>query len=171
MLHDAYASLRTAVTLAACALLLVLAALWGWQALTEPFPQKTVAAICEDTEVASGDRVFPAQVVVNVLNASDRSGLAGRTLGELRDRGFVAGDSGDAPARSKVQVAQIWSSDPASPAVRLVRSWLPRAHVVDRSVGIPGVVVVVGGAFGEVGGGVKSVKATKDTTICSPPID
>lgn len=171
MLQDASPRLRAAVTLAVCAVLVLIAGLWGWNAATSPFPHKTAAAICEDTEVKAGAKVFPAEVVVNVLNASKRSGLAGRTLGELRDQGFVTGDSGDAPAKAKVPRAQIWTSTPNNPAVRLVNSWL-RAKVVKRSYAdIPGVVIVVGAKFDGVRGGKKSVVSPTDATVCSPPVE
>ncbi|WP_395576163.1 LytR C-terminal domain-containing protein [Streptomyces sp. BK79] len=39
----------------------------------------------------------PAQVTVNVLNATTRSGLAQKTADELKKRGFRVGDVGNAP--------------------------------------------------------------------------
>lgn len=171
MLRDAVSGLRTMVVLAVVAVGLVLAAAWGWHEMTRPFPGKADAAVCVDTDIAAGDKVFPAQVVVTVLNASRREGLAGRTISALTDEGFAAAGSGNAPKNSSVKRVQIWTTDPTNPAVQLVASWLHGPTIVKRATTHPGVVVVVGEGFGEVSGGRKQVKATREATICSPPVD
>jgi hypothetical protein len=161
---------RTLLTLAVLALLVVLAGAWGWAKLTAPLPKKEPAPVCTAATVKAGDHVFPAQVTVSVLNASRREGLAGRTMSSLTTGGFGAGDSGNAPKGTSVSVAQIWTPDPSSPAVALVKAWLPGVKVVRRQVTEPGVVVVVGDKFKDVGQGPKSITATKDATICSPAL-
>lgn len=171
MLRDAVTGLRTLVVLVGVALLLVLAGAWGWHEMTRPLPGKADAAVCTDTTVHAHEHVFPAQVVVTVLNASKREGLAGRTSSALTDEGFTAASSGNAPRNASVKRAQIWTSDPSNPAVRLVASWLHKPTIVKRPTTLPGVVVVVGQGFSKVSGGVKQVTAAKDTTICSPPVD
>lgn len=164
------AGARTLVTLVVLSLLVVAAAGWGWSMLTRPFPQKADAPVCSPVAVHAGDHVFPAQVTVSVLNASRREGLAGRTMTALKDGGFVAGRSANAAKGTKVGSVQIWSTDPKSPAVRLVQAWLPGAKVVRRAGGAPGVVVVVGDRFSAVGTGPKSITADHDATICSPTL-
>ncbi|WP_077801301.1 LytR C-terminal domain-containing protein [Streptomyces sp. JHA26] len=47
----------------------------------------------------------PAQVTVNVLNATTRKGLAQQTADELKKRGFRIGDVGNAPAEFDKKVA------------------------------------------------------------------
>jgi LytR cell envelope-related transcriptional attenuator len=161
---------RTTLTLVFLAALLAAAAFWGWDAAMEPLPETAEAPVCEDTPVATGQKVYPDQVIVSVYNASARSGLATRTSDLFVDQGFVEGDGGNAPRGTTIQDAQIWTSDPQSPAVRLVRSYLgPAASVVDgEQLGL-GVVVVVGEEFGELTKGKKSIKTLQDGFICSPP--
>lgn len=167
----ALTGVRTLIVMLALVLLLVLALVWGWRAMTKPLPAKANAGVCVETRVAADERVYPAQVVVSVLNASDREGLAGRTIGSLTDAGFAPGSSANAPKKTRVTRAQIWTSDPTSPAVRLVASWLHHPRIVKRATDVPGVVVVAGQHFPEVSGGKKAMVATSDSTICSPADD
>lgn len=137
--------LRSGLTLLALALLLVAATAWGWSALTKPFPKDEPVAICEDTPVTAGAEVRRDEIVVSVFNGSDRSGLAGATIAQLEERGFVAGDVGDAPQR--ISSTQIWADDATNPAVQLVQRQFKRAKVVQGTQIGPGVVVVVGEKF------------------------
>jgi ABC-type dipeptide/oligopeptide/nickel transport system permease subunit len=161
---------RTALILVILALLVVVVGGWGLGMLTAPFPKKVEAPLCSPVDVHAGDHVFAAQVTVSVLNASSREGLAGRTIASLSTDGFVAGTSGNAPRNAKVSSVQIWTSEPTSPAVALVKAWLPGAKVVRKATDDPGVVVVVGDKFGGVGQGPKSITAKSDATICSPTL-
>lgn len=160
---------KTTVTLAVLVALLAFGATWGWSALTQPLPKLADAPSCTETPVSAGDTVTPEQVTVSVLNAGKRAGLASRTMTELTDQGFHQGQSGNAPSGTKVGYAQIWTDDPDSPAVALVRSRLGRAKVVQRDIDQVGVVLVVGDKFDKLRKGKASVTATKATTICSPP--
>ena len=160
---------RTAVTLAVLAILVVGGAMWGWAQLIKPFPGRTELPVCVDTAYKAGDSLYPSQVVVSVLNAGTREGLAGRTMSQLMDQGFVQGTSGNAPAGTKVSRVQVWAADPASPAVKLLQTRLGQVKVVPREVELPGVVVVVGDDFTKPKKGPKSVEVAKDATVCSPP--
>ena len=158
-------ALRSALTLAVLALLVLVAAVWGWSALTQPFPQDEPVAICEDTTVTAGSEVRRDQVVVSVFNGSGRSGLAGATSAQLTERGFVAGDVGDAP--TPAATTQIWAADPTNPAVSLVASQFKKAKVVEGDALGPGVVVVVGEKFKSLRKKqVESVVAEADATYC-----
>lgn len=162
------ASLKSAVTLLVLAGLLLVAALWGWQAATRPFPSSEPAPLCTDVTVLTGKQVFRDQVVVSVFNGSDRSGLAGATTELLEDRGFVGADSGNAPA--KVNGVQIWSDEPRNAAVRLVARQFKSAKVVSGEQLGRGVVVVVGESFKSLRKKeVESVTAVEPSTFCSPP--
>ena len=123
-------ALKSALTLAVLGLLVVVAAIWGWAALTEPFPEDEPVAICENATVTAGTEVRRDQVVVSVFNGSGRSGLAGATIAQLAERGFVAGDVGDSP--QPAATTQIWSSDPTNPAVAA------RPAAVQEGAGRPG---------------------------------
>ncbi|KQW50687.1 hypothetical protein ASC77_25515 [Nocardioides sp. Root1257] len=163
-------AMRTTVTLVVLGALLVVGAVWGWHATMEPLPAKVDSPICVDTDVAAGEKVFPQQVVVSVYNASQREGLAGRTMGLLTDEGFVKGQAGNA-AKAKVSTAAIWTTDPESPDVRLVASYLGPDVDIERRDGVGvGVTVVVGDDFKELSAGRRAVRATDDAQICSPPV-
>lgn len=158
-------ALKSALTLAVLGLLVVVAAIWGWAALTEPFPKDEPVAICENATVTAGTEVRRDQVVVSVFNGSGRSGLAGATSSQLAERGFVAGDVGDSP--QPAATTQIWTSDPTNPAVELVRQQFKKAQVVPGDpIGI-GVVVVVGEKFKTLRPKqVESVVAESDASFC-----
>lgn len=161
---------RTAITVSVLGLLLVVAAVWGWAAFTDPLPAKVDTPICVDRDVAAGEKVFASQVTVSVYNAGTREGLAGRVTRELTDTGLHEGNSGNAAPTVRVSVAEIWTRDPKSPAVRLVASRLGgQTRVVRRDPVGSGVTVVVGDQFGEVLAGRKAVVAKADAVICSPP--
>lgn len=162
---------RSAITLSVLGLLLVLAAVWGWSAATEPLPGKADTPLCVRQQVRAGTKVFPQDVTVSVYNASTREGLAGRTMQLLTDAGFAEGTSGNVAAKARVPMAEIWTLDPQSPAVRLVASRLgPRVAVERRDPPGPGVAVVVGDGFQQLVRGERSVRAQEDAEICSPPV-
>ncbi len=162
---------RSGLTLLGLAALVVLGGLWGWSALTQPFPGKTTPPKCVATIVQPGERVFPGQVTVSVLNASGRDRLASRTMAEFVDAGFAEGDTGNAPRRAEVARAAIWAPTPASPDVRLVASRLgPATRVVRREGPGVGVTVLVGDRYEELVRGQRSVRAAQETEICSPPV-
>jgi hypothetical protein len=158
-------ALKSALTLAVLAGLVLVAALWGWAALTEPLPEDEPVAICEDETVTAGSEVRRDQVVVSVFNGSGRSGLAGATSAQLAERGFVEGDVGDSPLPAAT--TQIWSSDPTNPAVLLVKRQFKKAEVVQGDALGPGVVVVIGEKFQSLRKKqVESVVAKADATYC-----
>jgi hypothetical protein len=162
---------RSGLTLAGLAVLVVLGGLWGWSAMTQPFPGKTTPPKCVATVVQPGEKVFPGQVTVSVLNASGRDGLAGRTMAELVNAGFAEGDTGNAPRDARVVRAAIWAPTASSPDIRLVASRLgPATRVVRREAPGVGVTVVVGNRYTQLVKGPRSVRAVGEAEICSPPV-
>lgn len=161
---------KTLLTLAVLAVLLLVGVTWGWASLTQPFPHKAAPKVCYPTRLQPGDRVSAPKVTVSVFNASERVGLAERTMSAFEDQGFGTGDVGNAPKDAVVTYAQIWTEDRHNPAVRLVASRLgPKAHIISRKGKGPGVSVLVGQRFAKLVQGKQSTKVTEPTTICSPP--
>lgn len=163
---------KSTVVLAGLGVLLLIAAFWGWGAVTEPFPGKAEVPRCVVTPVAAGDKVFPAQVMVSVYNVSERNGLAGRTMDLFVDAGFGEGDTGNATEDSDVTTAVIWTDTPTSPDVLLVASRLgPDVEIVRREGRGIGVTVLVGDDFEALVKGNRRIVADADARICSPPLD
>lgn len=163
---------KSLATLVGLAALLVVAAIWGWAALTQPFPERADPPVCVDHAFAEGDRVARRDVTVSVWNAGTRNGLAGLTMELLVDAGFSEGRRGNAPQRADVRRVEIWTPHPRShPAVRLLASHLrPHARVVRRDPNAPGVLVVVGDGFRKLSKGDRQVKARRDVEVCGPPV-
>lgn len=163
------AAARSATTLLVLGLLLVVAAVWGWNAATEPFPELEEPPPCVDVTVSKGDRVTTEDVLVSVFNGSNRQGLAGATIAELQTRGFLPGSTGNADlVRRKGAGVQIWTDDRRSPAVDLVNRQFAGATVVEQDE-LPGdgVVVVMGDAFTQLRKPpVSSVKVKRESTYC-----
>ena len=161
---------KTLLTLAVLSVLVLLGVTWGWSSLTQPFPHNASPKACYPTKLQPGDRVSAPKVTVSVFNASQRVGLAERTMTAFEDQGFGPGTVGNAPKGAVVHYAQIWARDRHNPAVQLVASRLgPHASVVVRKHGGPGVIVMVGPLFEKLVQGKQSTKVTRPTTICSPP--
>jgi hypothetical protein len=165
------AALRSAVTLIGLTLMLIAGAAWGWTQLSKPFPGKAEPPTCVESVFSAGDKIYPQDVTVSVLNASKREGLAARTMQLLVDDGFGEGDTGNAPKGTEVGLAQIWTSDVDSPAVRLVKSRFGPIEVQDRRYEAAGIVVVVGDQFEQLRAGAKSVKAQDDVSVCGPAVE
>ena len=161
--------LRSLVTLVVLGLGLALAGVWGWSAISEPFPKESRPPVCVDRDFAKGDVVKPRDVTVSVWNGGTRVGLAGLTMDLLVEAKFHEGSEGNTPGKRKVAEVEIWTEEPRSPAVQLVASQFARAKVVERKAHAPGVLVVVGDGFDDLVPGAKSVTARADTTVCGPP--
>ncbi len=167
------ARLRTLVTLAFLCVLMLGGVAWGWTQMTEPFPGKVDAPLCVDTSYAAGDQLSASEVTVSVLNASTREGLATRTLAELEDAGFAAGQTANAPAGTTLTTpAEIWVTDENSPAAKLVRRWIGKVPIrSDVASPAKGVTIVVGESFGELREGPTSLTVTATAVVCSPPVN
>lgn len=162
--------IKTVLTLAVLGVLVLLGVVWGWSSLTTPFPHQATPQVCNATTVQPGDRVSAPKVTVSVYNASERVGLAERTMSAFENQGFGPGEVGNAPKSASVLYAQVWTQDPHNPAVQLVKSRLgPRARIVTHKSKGPGVTVMVGPHFAKLVQGKQSTKVTQAATICSPP--
>src|SRR4051794_3948952 len=167
------ARLRTAVTLAALAVLTVLGVTWGWAQVLKPFPGKVDAPICVDTSYQAGDELAVQDVTVSVFNASKREGLAARTLQELENAGFAAGQVGNAPKGTALTgPAEIWVQDSDNPAAKLLRARVGRVPIVEHPEnGAAGITLVVGDRYGQLRKGPDSVLLDAAAVVCSPPVE
>ncbi len=167
------ARLRTTITLATLAVLMLLGVTWGWGQMTKPFPGKVDAAICVETSYGPGDELFVQDVTVSVLNASAREGLAGRTLDELKSAGFAEGQTANAPKGTALTTpSEIWVDNVDNPGAKLLRARLGKVPVVAHpEADYAGIVVVVGDAFDTLREGPPSVTLADDAVVCSPPVD
>jgi len=166
------AGLRTAVTLVGLSLMLFAGAAWGWAQLSKPFPGKVEPPTCVDTVYSDGDKIYPQDVTVSVLNAGTREGLAARTMQLLVDDGFGEGDTSNAPKGTDVPYAEIWSADPGNPAVKLLRTRFGQIEVQDQDYEAAGLVLVVGDEFEALRPGRDSVRVRgEDVTVCGPAVE
>lgn len=165
---DMQATARSAATLVVLALIFVAGVAWAWSQVTEPFPDPVDDPDCHDVLIGTGEEVTPGDVLVSVLNGSERDGLAGETMDRLKRFGFGEGELGNAP---KIKdSAQIWTDEPDGPVARLLASYLgDGVKTVDQASSAPGVTVVVGDEFPGVSKGARGETAGEDIYVCSPP--
>lgn len=164
--------MRTGATLGVLGMLLVVAALWGWRAMTTPLPDAAPPPICVDNRIRAGQQVFTGQVAVSVYNASRQDGLASRTMNQLVNRGFVSAGTGNAPRDTSFRGVQIWSDNPEDPAVQLVSRHFRRVEITSGPQLGEGVTVVVGDRRGKLRRKTENnavLTSEVDATICSPP--
>lgn len=146
----------------------------GWMWATKPLPSLTSyddSSACTDTQIAAGQAVHPSEVVVSVFNAGARSGGAGDAMRKLLERGFAAGQTGNAGTAGVARV-EIWA-DPSSPAALLVaRQFGAGTRIVGgKPVLGDGIVVVVGDQLrNKWHPKVDSVVATQTAWICGPKL-
>jgi len=166
---DLQAKARSTITLAVLALLFVIGVVWAWSAVTEPFPEPEETPDCVEEQFTAGSRLRPGDVLVNVMNAGNQEGLARNTMDALVRHGFGEGSRGNATVPKGSSGPQVWTSDPGSPAARLVASYLgPRADIVEQTTAEEGITVVVGDSFPGVVKGMRSIRVQEDTWVCAP---
>jgi len=103
-----------------------------------PLPELT-------TPVATASGPEPADVTVNVLNAADRTGLAGEVGGSLRTLGFGVGEVGNA-AEPSADTLLRFSPDRAD-AAELLGRVVPAARLVQDPAGNGTLQLVLGTSF------------------------
>jgi hypothetical protein len=175
MSFDLLRKFRSLATLAVLGVLMLVGVTWGWSEATAPLPEYKDPPICENTTLAAGEKVYPDQVTVSVINAGKTEGLAGKTMDQLVAKGFFRGELANASSDAKVSGAEIWTDDPDSAAVRLVATYLSKngrgVAIKEQETDQLGINVVVGDEFGAVVTGRKTIAAKSDATICSPAVD
>jgi hypothetical protein len=114
--------LRTVIVLAVLAVAVVIAGRWGWTQLTQPFGDESVEAsgatadatpVCTPAPAAASSLRPPAEITVNVYNASGVAGAAAATAEALAAEGFQIGDVANDPLGRRVEGVGEIRSDPA----------------------------------------------------------
>lgn len=167
--------LLTVVTMVGLCVLVVWAAMWGWRSLFADLPSSPLLATdrtpaCQRVHVSAGDKIHARQVQVSVYNSGNRQGLASDALDALIERGFLAGEVGNAPSNVHVPRAQVWSTKRGDARARLVaRQFGPNVQIriTKKNLG-SGVDVVLGDRFGHLKQAPLVVKARKAQTFCVP---
>jgi hypothetical protein len=144
---------RTPITLLVLLGLLFGGAYIGWQKVTAPTDTDaddpgTTTPTCPTTSFRPGQVVRTRDVMVNVFNASNRSGLAGDTRDALTAKGFKKGVAENAPAEAEVANVTIWAANPRDPSVLLVAQQFRGTVEIEEGQSLaPGVVVLLGDEF------------------------
>lgn len=167
--------LITAITMLALCGILVLGAVTGWRSMFAEVPSiggespdASPSEDCITKRLRAGQQIRSEQVRVSVFNSGDRDGLADSTLRALKRRGFVPGDVGNAPADTKVQKAEVWSTEADYPEARLVARQLGRkvrVRFADDELGV-GVDVIVGDGFTGLVKAPRRIKVREPAEIC-----
>jgi len=158
---------RTSVlTLAGFAVVVVIMAVWGFQAMTAPFEDASASSDgtgCAPEEQTIARVVRRAEVTVSVYNTGKRSGRAQAALDLLEAAGFKPGAVGNAPDDLEVRLAEVRTTRKDNPAARLVAAAFgknTRIVVVEEDYG-PGIDVFIGDAF-------KALKSSAPSKINLP---
>lgn len=148
----------SAVTLSVTVVVVLVMAVWGFNAATAPIDDNDVSAAIEDGKPTCGagealvesEFIRRAEVTVSVYNAGKKSGRAAAFLSKFEDYGFRPGDVGNAPEGTKVAKAEVRAKASTRDAANLVAAALGKGTpvVLDEDLELgPGVVVYVGDAF------------------------
>ena len=140
---------KTAITLGLAFLLLVGAAMWGmWAVFRDTTPQTEQATValppCPPPEIQ------PAQVSINVYNATGRSGLARQVADGLAQRGFLLATIANDPLGKDVPTAAEIRHGPGGVGqAQLVATQVPGAVLIVDQRPDASVDVAVGETFTE----------------------
>jgi len=118
----------------------------------------------------------PAKVKVNVYNSTKTNGLARKTAGELKDRGFIIGEVDNDPQGQVVKgVAEIRYGPDGAKNAQLLALYIPGATLVKEDSTSAAVDLAVGPDFGsilsakQVAGALKSPSPSPSGPGCSSP--
>ncbi|MET0820152.1 MAG: LytR C-terminal domain-containing protein [Aeromicrobium sp.] len=131
------------------------------------------APSCKNEVITAGNPIDSNVVMVNVFNASARSGLANRAQLDLQKNGFRGGQIGNSESATKPKRVAILTNDPDDPRVALVAAqFKDKVQYAAPDISVDdGIIVVVGDDYR----GVKTDATTtttgdKDITVCVPVV-
>ena len=146
---------RSGVTLSILLALVLGAGWYGLNSLRDETPaaddDTTVTTTdpnaCPEGQGSPAPAVAPADVQINVYNATARNGLASTTARQLREQGFVIVDVANDPSRKAIPgVAEVRAKDDSLIAY-LVLAYVPGATLVSDTRTDESVDLVVGDQF------------------------
>lgn len=165
---------KTPVTMIVLVLVVIGGALVGWRYATQEVPSLRDATGNDPQQECrtydSGQALRTNAVTVNVFNTGGISGLAGETMRDLIQRGFIGGVAENADRRVPGGRVLLTARDPKSPQVRLVREQL-KGKVVTRVADDPDVGTGVNMFMGDRFRGLKPdaprrVRVRGSTEVC-----
>jgi hypothetical protein len=168
-------SWRTPITLLVLLGVLLGAAFYGWQTIISPAteddsPPSAGKPHCDKVqEFHQGQLIRANDIIVNVFNSGLIGGLASETLHTLRDRGFKAGVSDNAPDGVAATNVSIITDSRDSPPVRLVANQFKGVvrFVKGADLG-PGIDIVVGDSFAGIDKSAKrSLRLHRNVNTCA----
>ncbi len=166
------ARLKALATFIVLGVVMLIGVTWAWAAITEPFPEREPTPPCVETVIREGEPLRPGSVTISVLNSGGEEGLARQTMDDLTGRGFDEGELANAPGGAKITRVQVWTTDRANPAARLVASYLGReVAIVKRDGGQPGINIVVGPGFAGTVKGLARIVLKEEATVCGPAVE
>ncbi|KQY55295.1 hypothetical protein ASD11_17230 [Aeromicrobium sp. Root495] len=163
----------TPVAIGVSAIVLVLGLLLGVKLVTaKADTTDDAAATCTDQTVARGETLSSNLVKVNVLNASQRSGLANRVSINLQRRGFLAGDVANSTSKVAGEGVTILDADKDDPIVHLVAIQFTDVSYVESDLpATDGVTVVVGDDYKALRKKSRtSFKTPSEVSVCVPQV-
>lgn len=147
----------SSVALGVTAVILVVMAIWGFNAATAPISDDTTATnavsveACAPGEVETFvDFLYRDEVTVSVYNAGKRKGRAVATMDMLEREKFRPGEEANAPAGTSVEFVEIHAREADTIAARLVALVFGKEAriVIDSGADLgPGVNVYIGDKF------------------------
>jgi LytR cell envelope-related transcriptional attenuator len=138
---------KTAITLGLAFLLLAGAALWGtWAVFRDTTPESAQTTVAQPP--CPPPEIQPAQVSINVFNASGRSGLARLVADGMAQRGFVLANIANDPLAKEVPTAAEIRHGPGGVGqAQLVATQVPGAVLVVDQRPDASVDIAVGDTF------------------------
>lgn len=161
------------VALLGAVLVFAIGLLYGFKLLTAGADTADEGPTCETRTVAAGEDLTSNLVAVDILNASQRSGLANRVSINLQRRGFLGGRVANSTSKVEPKKITILTNDPKDPRVVLVAMQFgddvkyakPDVATSDN------VVVVVGDDYQKLAKAEMKVKASTAVTVCVPIVE
>lgn len=136
---------RALITLGIVTLMLFFA---FWYAYSYYQDSNKARATPGPTCTATSTAIVPAQVTVNVYNATDRTGLAAKTASDVRKRGFkVSAVSNDPLQKNITGVAEVRYGATGTASSKLVLALVKGAKAVKDSRADASVDLVLGAKF------------------------